>query len=189
MKLALYGGAFDPPHLAHLDVARAARDRFGLERVLFVPAANPPHKRMSAGYADRMRMVELAIAGEPGFEASRLEEGAARNYSIDTIERLRPSLAREDTLYFLIGADAFSEIETWKRWREVIAAVEFLVVSRPGHDFDVPEGARVERLDTLALVSSSSDVRAQIARGETPSDVTPAVMNYIRERGLYRPQM
>ena len=90
MRIAIFGGTFDPIHKAHLAVARSAADGFALDRVLFVPAAHPPHKSgvTHAPYEDRVRMAEIAVAGEPRFEVSRLEEGTARSYSIDTIEKL-----------------------------------------------------------------------------------------------------
>ena len=187
MRLALFGGTFDPIHNAHLAIAQAAADRFQLDRVLFVPAAHPPHKRGAthAPYEDRVRMAELACAGDPRFAVSRLEEGTARSYSIDTIEKLRPQLGEGDELFFLIGADAFSELRTWHRWRDVARAVRFLVVSRPGHVYDVPEGVRLERLDTLELPVSSSEIRRALAAGGRPPEVPAGVMEYIFRRGLY----
>ena len=95
LKLAIFGGTFDPIHEGHLALAREAAVRFHLDRVLFVPAAHPPHKAgvTHAPYADRVRMAELACQGDARFEVSRLEEGTARSYSIDTIETLRARLA------------------------------------------------------------------------------------------------
>jgi len=188
LRLALFGGTFDPIHLAHLAVAREAARRFGLERVLFVPAARPPHKAGAthASYEDRYRMVELACTGESGLEASRLEAGTERSYSIYTIEKVRAGLSPEDELFFLIGADAFAEIRTWRRWEDVIRAVEFIVVSRPGHEYEAPAGARTRRLETLELPVSSSEIRRKLALGEAPAEVPEAVLRYIREHGLYR---
>lgn len=159
---------------------------FDLNEVLFVPNAVPPHKSgvTATPFGARYRMVELACAGEPGFVASRIEEGTLRSYSIHTIEKLRAARP-SDELLFLIGADAFAEIQTWFRWQDVIAAVEFIVVTRPGHEYTVPQGARVRRLDTLALPVSSSDIREALARGEEPPTVPPPVIAYIREHGLY----
>ena len=187
MRIAIFGGTFDPVHSAHLALAREAVRTFGVARVLFVPASRPPHKSGAtvAGYEDRYRMVELACQGEPSFEASRLEEGQERSYSIDTIERVRAGLAADDELLFLIGADAFAEIATWRRWQDVVRAVRFIVAARPGHDYTVPPGATVERLDTLALAVSSSAIRARLAAGEQPRELPPPVLAYIRERGLY----
>jgi nicotinate-nucleotide adenylyltransferase len=189
LKLAIFGGTFDPIHNAHLRVAREALSRFALDRVLFVPAARPPHKHgmTSASYDDRYRMIEIACQGEPRFEPSRIEAGLAMSYSIRTIEMVKKDLGPDDELLFLIGADAFAEIETWYRWMDVIHEVTFLVVSRPGHRYNVPAGARVERLETLALPVSSSAVRASLAAGGAPSEVPPAVLAYIRTHGLYLP--
>src|SRR5690348_12134898 len=111
MRLAIFGGTFDPVHNGHLAMAREAMRHCALDRVLFIPAARPPHKSAGpyAPYEDRLRMVELACGGEPRFEASRLEAGTVRSYSIDTIEKVRAGLAPGDELLFLIGADAFGE--------------------------------------------------------------------------------
>jgi nicotinate-nucleotide adenylyltransferase len=188
LRLALFGGTFDPIHFAHLEVAREAARQFRLSRVLFVPAARPPHKSgaTSASYEDRYHMAALACQGEPLFEPSRLEAGNQRSYSIRTIEKVKATLASGDELFFLIGADAFAEIRTWYRWEDVIEEVEFIVVTRPGHHYSVPPGARVHRLDTLALPVSSSEIRARLAAGEFPTEVPPQVLAYIREKGLYQ---
>jgi nicotinate-nucleotide adenylyltransferase len=155
--------------------------------VLFVPAFHPPHKAgiTHAPYEDRVRMAELACQGQPQFEVSRIEEGTAQSYSIDTIERLRAGLSPGDELYFLIGADAFAEIRTWHRWQDVARSVCFLVVSRPGHEYTVPPGVRVERLDTLELPVSSSEIRRALAAGQDPSEVPENVLDYTKQHGLY----
>jgi nicotinate-nucleotide adenylyltransferase len=133
-----------------------------------------------------MRMVELACEGEPSFVASRLEAGSRKSYSIDTIEAVRGELSPGDRLYFLIGADAFAEIGSWHRAEEVVRAVEFIVVTRPGHSCGAPEGARIHRLDTLALPVSSSDIRQKLAAGLEPEELDPRVTAYIRTHTLYR---
>jgi nicotinate-nucleotide adenylyltransferase len=187
LRLALFGGAFDPIHNAHLQIAREALRQKMVDKILFVPASSPPHKRLHAPYEDRYRMVELALANQPGLAASRLEADLAPSYSIDTIERLKQQLSEDDRLFFLIGADAFAEIQTWKRWRDVVKAVEFIVVSRPGHRYGVPEGARVHRLDILDLPVSSSGIRERLAAGDDRVDAPPVVLRYIVERNLYSP--
>jgi len=188
LRIALFGGTFDPIHSAHLEIAREAARQCKLDRVYFIPASRPPHKSgvTTAPYEDRYRMVELACAGEPMFEASRIEEGEEKSYSIGTIERVRQTLAGDDELYFLIGADAFAEIRTWRRWQDVGASVEFIVVSRPGTQYAVPDGARVHPLEDVSLPISSSEIRRRLAAGDVAVEVPPAVLVYIRTHGLYR---
>ena len=188
MKTAIFGGTFNPIHSAHLAMARLAADRYALDRVLFIPAGHPPHKEAATPYEDRYRMVQLACAADPRFEASRQEEGNAKSYSIHTIERVKATMQPETdgTLYFIIGADAFEEITTWHRWQDVIAAVEFIVVARPGHRIEPPPNVRVHRLDDVALPVSSSEIRRALARGEMPVELPAPVAGYIRAHGLYR---
>jgi nicotinate-nucleotide adenylyltransferase len=188
MRVAIFGGTFDPIHNAHLAIARSAASHFNLDLVFFVPGAHPPHKAgiTHAPYDDRVSMAELACAGEPRFKVSRMEQNTHRSYSVDTIEKFRARLSPDDQLYFLIGADAFAEIHTWRRWREVAAAVCFLVVSRPGHRYHRPPEICAERLDTVKMPVSSSEVRRVLGAGGSPHEVPPAVLDYILERGLYR---
>jgi nicotinate-nucleotide adenylyltransferase len=185
MRLALFGGTFDPIHNAHLTVAREAAAQFHLDEVWFVPAAHPPHKSDHTGatYEDRFRMTELACQVDPRFVASRLEAGESKSYSVDTVERVR---ARGEQPYFIIGADAFAEITSWHRWQDLVRMTEFIVVTRPGHKYATPAGARVHRLETVALPVSSSEVRRKLAAGEIPPELPAAVGRYIAERGLYQ---
>ncbi len=165
-------------------MAREAADHFHLDRVLFLPAANPPHKTDldQESYEDRYRMVELACLADPRFVPSRLEEGAEKSYSVLTIEKVRTSSERP---FFIIGADAFADIEKWYRWRDVVGMTDFIVVTRPGHSYAAPGGARVHRLDTLALPVSSSEIRLQLAAGIIPADLPPDVARYIVDHALY----
>lgn len=186
-RICVFGGTFDPIHEAHLRIAEEALKRFALDRVLFVPAANPPHKDPAAvtPYEDRFRMVEIACAPYPRFEASRLEAGAGQSYTVDTLRRLRSRIAPNDELFFLIGSDAFDELESWKDWQELVAMTEFIVVSRPGGEYHIPENARVHRLDGLALPVSSSTVREKIEAGEPTPELPAQVREFIEDRGLY----
>jgi nicotinate-nucleotide adenylyltransferase len=187
MRSAIFGGTFDPIHDGHLALAREAAARYRLDRVLFVPAAHPPHKAgvTHAPYADRVRMAELACQGDARFEVSRLEQDTARSYSIDTIEKIRARLAPADQLYFLIGADAFAEIRTWHRWRDVVCGVRFLVVSRPGHVYQSPPGVEFDRIDDIEVPLSSSEIRRALAARQSPAGLPAAVLNYTVSRGLY----
>ena len=185
MPLGLFGGTFDPIHSAHLLVAREAADQFHLNEVWFVPAAHPPHKagQAHASYEDRYRMTELACQLDPRFAASRLEAGDRASYSVETIEKVR---AQGHDPYFIIGADAFAEITTWHRWQDLLHLTDFIVVTRPGHTYRAPPGARVHRLDTLALPVSSSQIRRRLAAGEIPPELPPPVADYIAQKGLYQ---
>lgn len=187
MRLGIFGGTFDPIHDAHIAIAEAARDAFALKRILVIPAANPPHKAGAiASYEHRYRMVELACAGRQALEPSRLEAGEQQSYSISTIERIRAEVGPHCRLFFLIGADAFADITTWRKWREVVASVEFVVVTRPLAAYDVPEGATVHRLDHVRMPVSSSAVRDALASGVRPDSLPYPVYEYIEKNRLYR---
>jgi nicotinate-nucleotide adenylyltransferase len=186
-RVCLFGGTFDPIHEAHLRIAQEALRVFSLDRVIFVPAANPPHKDPAGvtPYEDRIRLVEIACAPYPEFEVSRLEEGASQSYTVDTLRRFRQELSPSDELLFLIGSDAFEDLESWKDWRDVVGMTDFIVVSRPGADYRVPANARVHRLDGLALPVSSSTIRARLAAGEATPELPGQVRQFIEEHGLY----
>jgi nicotinate-nucleotide adenylyltransferase len=139
MNVALFGGTFDPIHLGHLAVARAAAARFNLKRVYFVPAYVPPHKLSQpiTSFGHRYAMVALATMGEPRFLPSLLESPERRpehgaNYSIDTFRHFKHALGKNNRAFFLIGIDAFLEIATWREPEELLREAEFVVVSRPG---------------------------------------------------------
>jgi nicotinate-nucleotide adenylyltransferase len=139
MNVAIFGGTFDPVHSGHLAVARAARERFQLKQILFVPADAPPHKLKTplTPYHHRLAMVALATEGEKEFVASDLEarapgEERKPSYSIDTVRRLRAKLKKADRLFFIIGIDAFKIFATWREPEALLREVEFIVVSRPG---------------------------------------------------------
>lgn len=138
MNVAIFGGTFDPIHSGHLAVARAARERFGLKQILFIPADAPPHKLKTpiTEYHHRFAMVALATAGEKEFIPSTLEAREGReprpNYSIDTVRRVRAGLKKIDRLFFIIGIDAFKEFATWREPEALLREAEFIVVSRPG---------------------------------------------------------
>ena len=198
MKIALFGGTFDPIHNGHLAVAREAADRVELDRVLFIPSGRPPHKNHGpqATYEDRFGMVELACRYDRRFEASRLEDpaelGDGKTYSIDTIEKVRRNVDPEDSLFFLIGQDAFDELSIWHRLEDVVRQIEFIVAARPNAAPPVePEGtaalARHQHLDGIEILTSATQLRAEMARGENIDvSLPPEVGDYIRQHRLYR---
>jgi nicotinate-nucleotide adenylyltransferase len=162
MNVGLLGGTFDPIHRGHLAVARAARQRFALGRILFVPAGAPPHKQKQplTPYAHRYAMVALAVEGEKAFVPSDIESyeqlDGKPSYSIDTVRRLKKQLKKSDRLFFIIGMDAFKEIATWRQPEELLKETEFIVVSRPGFSLAdigeaLPEALRPGAKVTKAL--------------------------------------
>jgi nicotinate-nucleotide adenylyltransferase len=196
VNLAIFGGTFDPVHNAHLEVARAARRECFLDRILFVPAAQPPHKPelCVADYEHRYELVRLACQEHPAFEPSRLEAPSKdwpRSYTIRTIRRVKAQLTYHDRVFFLIGSDAFREITTWYHWRHIIHDVEFIVVHRPGFPLEesmIPLGARVHWLRSVNSTVSSSDIRRRLEAGQTVRGMMPPlVARYIARHGLYRP--
>jgi nicotinate-nucleotide adenylyltransferase len=195
VNLAIFGGTFDPIHIAHLDVARAARRECFLDRILFVPASQPPHKPEGcvASYEHRYEMVRLACGDHPSFEPSRLEAPGRedRNYAIFTIRRVAAQLTQHDRLFFLLGADAFREVTSWYHWRRVVREVEFIVVNRPGYAVDeaiVPEGARIHVLRSVSSPIASSEIRKRLETGQSVRGLLPpAVARYITRHQLYRP--
>src|SRR5580693_4336552 len=149
MNIGLFGGTFDPIHRGHLALARAARDRCNLSRLLFVPADVPPHKQLQplSAFAHRYAMIALATAQEKDFVPSLLEapgdfdagapgKGKTRmakpNYTIDTVRRLKQSFKKADRLFLLIGIDAFGDIAKWHQAEDLFRECEFVVASRPG---------------------------------------------------------
>lgn len=155
MNVALFGGTFDPVHLGHIAVARAAQQRYELGRVYLVPADIPPHKQRQplTPYHHRYAMLALATEGEKDLIPSLLEapdqEGRPHygaNYSIDTVRRFRSTLKKTDRLFFLIGMDAFLDIAKWRDPEALLRECEFIVVSRPGFSLADVAGALPESM-------------------------------------------
>lgn len=200
--IGLLGGSFNPIHLGHLVMAEEARARLGLERVLFVPARVSPHKldKPQAPAEDRLRMVQLAIADNPAFEASDIElrrEGPS--YSIDTVQQLLEHSGGSWDIHFLIGADTLAELAAWHRVRELADLCKFVVLSRPGEAPDALERLRTtlrddqvaaiaaRRLEMPLIGISSSDIRRRVREGRSIKYLVPeAVRRYIAAKGLYR---
>ena len=167
MKLGLYGGAFNPIHRCHLVVAESARDRLELDRVLFIPTGDAPHKLSSElmPAVHRLEMVRLAIASAPYFQASDIEIlRPEKSYSIDTVHALKQQYPAGTEFVFIIGLDAFVELPSWKDPEGLLSACDFAVVSRPGSSFralgDLPF-LRIEDTRALERVDSGD---AKVAR-------------------------
>jgi len=180
MRLGVFGGEFDPPHAGHLAVARAVRDQLRLDGLLIVPAGTPPHRAASSTPADqRLRMAELAFAGEPGVEVSRIEiDREGPSYTVDTLRALAPG----NELVLVVGAD--QDVDTWHLADEVRRLAQVVVAPRAGGAAALHHPGVIE-LDMAPVDVSSTEVREALARGGGDGDVAPAVLELIRREGLY----
>jgi nicotinate-nucleotide adenylyltransferase len=191
MRIGVFGGTFDPPHVGHLVVAVNVRHELRLDRVLLVVAHDPWQKtgsRTVSPAADRLAMVEAAVGDVDGLEASALElDRGGISYTADTLRELA-ELHPGAELYLILGSDAARGLPTWDRVDEVRAHSTVVVVTRPGDEEGrPPPGWSWERVETPRLEVSSTDLRARFADGR-PLDylLTPAVITCIRQRRLYR---
>ena len=144
MRIGIFGGTFNPIHVGHLRAAEEIRERFDLERVVFIAAAVPPHKEVEGGIPGehRMEMVRLAISGNPHFSLSDIElKRPGKSYSIATIQFFRQKYGSDSEMFFILGMDAFLEIGTWKSFQELFSLCHFIVMTRPG--FDKPFSASI----------------------------------------------
>ncbi|CAH2032703.1 nicotinate-nucleotide adenylyltransferase [Trichlorobacter ammonificans] len=212
MKLGLLGGTFNPVHLAHLRIAEEAREGAGLDQVLFIPAADPPHKPLAGDipFRQRREMVQLAIAGNPLFGISDIEaRRGGKSYTVETLAALREEQPGNE-LHFIIGGDSFLELGLWHRYAEIFELASLVVIGRPGREIadplqQLPEAVRGrfsrESADQLRhscgtvirfvagtqLDISSSRLRELLAAGRSIRYlVPPGVENYIAQKGLYR---
>lgn len=200
MKTGLFGGSFNPVHVGHLVMAQDAAEVFGLDRVVFVPCAHPPHKpaqAMESG-AHRAAMIEAAAEGNPVFAVSRIElDRPGVSYTVDTLRQFRDENP-EDEIYFVIGADTLPELRTWHRIGEILELCEFLTVARPGfrpgdlapESLGLPAPWPERLLSRVAQVHeigvSSSDIRMRLAEGLSIRYLIPeSVERYIGEHHLY----
>ena len=200
MKIGLFGGSFDPIHRGHIEPVREARRLLGLERVIYLPTATPPHKprRALAPAHARYAMVELALLGEEGIYASAHELTPERPaYTVETLAHFRREMP-DSELHLLIGGDSFADFHHWVRWPEIVAAARLVVLARPGWDLDsipldpgvaaLARAGRVLVVRQAAVDVSSTRLREQLAAGLplSPGDVPDLVVRYVQKYGLYR---
>lgn len=213
MKIGIIGGTFNPIHLAHLRIAEEVRDRLALDRVIFIPASRPPHKELDEdiSFSHRLAMVRLAIADNPAFSVSTLEEErGGTSYSVHTLEELRQAYPGDD-LFFIIGSDSYRDISLWYRYAEIFTLSNIAVVERPGAEVsDLRKPLPVAMIDEfcydsasmrlthrsgfsvcylagIPLAISSSEIRRMARNGNSLRYLLPEkVAAYIEEKRIYR---
>jgi nicotinate-nucleotide adenylyltransferase len=190
-RIGIFGGTFDPIHNVHLNAARAALEQAGLDRVLFVVSARPPHKKddTAAPPEQRLAMVRLATAGEPRFEVSDIEfHRDGPSYMYETLEAL-VGLHPSAEMLLIIGDDSFAEFPSWKKPDAILAHARLLVLPRPGKTRAAPSSmqGKFDYLPFQESDMSSTEIRKRIEAGESVAGLVPeSVERYIQESGLYR---
>jgi nicotinate-nucleotide adenylyltransferase len=214
-RIGLFGGTFNPIHFGHLRAAELVYDRMILDKILFIPSFIPPHKenRDVVSPRHRMEMIKLTLSAHPFFMPSAIEiEAGGTSYSIQTLTKIRKIYSRAD-LYFILGIDAFLEIETWKDYKRVLEQCRFIIISRPDYilkeALDVLNGAFADKMleisdkrkvsqqeilsaDMLllkipSLPISSTDIRMRLRKGKSIKGlVTEDVEDYIHKNHLYQ---
>jgi nicotinate-nucleotide adenylyltransferase len=185
MKIGIYGGTFDPIHHGHLILAREARELFGFEKLIFVPASVSPFKSFPAATAQvRLSMLRAAIEGEPGFEFDECElRRPPPSYAIDTIEEIRDRL-RDAQIYYLIGEDNLPMLQKWHRFNELRNAIQLIVLDRTGAPPDHSYPIVHRKIDI-----SATEIRKRVASGQSIRYFVPhAVEEIIRRDKIYQEQ-
>lgn len=214
-RIGAYGGTFDPIHNAHIEVARAVVSAFNLDELLLIPAHVPPHKQADAitGSHHRYAMAVLATIGERSIRVSALElEAPERPYTFETVGRLRDLYGKDAGLFFVMGADSFEDLATWRKPEAVLANANLVAVARPGHSLEparlpdsfrdrvrkldrdagltegeIPSGGVIYVLDWVNVDVSSTEIRRRVGEGLPVSNLVPApVDQYIQRYELYR---
>lgn len=194
------GGSFNPLHIGHLIMAQDAMERFELDRVVFIPCANPPHKPelVLISAVHRVAMLHLAVEDNPCFEVSDIEiRRGGISYTLDTMDALQVEYPGEK-LYFIIGGDSLQDLHGWRNSVELVDRYDFISLVRPGvkvpetpEDLKVPAHSARRLLDHIVSVHqidvSSSEIRRRVAEGQSIRYLVPTCVEmYIHEHGLYR---
>lgn len=198
MRVAFFGGTFDPPHLGHIGVARAAADAFGVDTVLFAPAGRQPLKAdgHATSFEDRLAMTALVCAADSRFAVSTLDAPRADgepNYTVDALDALRGQMPGA-TIFSVAGADSFLSLPRWRDPERLLELAEWIVVSRPGYSLGdlsalglTPEQrARVHLLETVHYDIAATDLRERLHCGDPCDDLLPlSIATYIQTHHLY----
>lgn len=200
-RVGIMGGTFDPIHLGHLVTAEAARSEFNMNKVVFVPSGQPPHKKglEISNKEHRYIMTVLATSANPYFEVSRTEiDRPGESYAIDTVRYIRSKQQPDSELYFITGADAIMEIVTWKEVEELFEKCTFIAATRPGFNLSEMKSkllkklthnhlAKIIPLEVPAMAISSTDIRERVKDKRTIKYLLPeSVENFIQKNDLYQ---
>ena len=191
MKICIFGGTFDPPHIGHLLIAQTVCEAETFDKVIFVPANKPPHKKKISDVGDRLAMLSLAIEGNPNFEISDLEiRRGGISYTIDTLRSIEKNVIdAEDELFYLIGSDSLLDLEFWKDPKEILKKCNVVVAIRPGfRPSDIPAWIlhRIQFANIPRFEISSSNIRKRWRENKTIRYlVTLPVWEYINKNNLY----
>src|SRR5689334_8298180 len=194
-RIALYGGTFDPVHTGHVDVARGVLQLFEIEKVLFIPAQVAPHKvgKPVTEPIHRYAMLALATQNDPRLSISTFELDAPnRRYTVDTVEHFQTALGQSTELFFIMGADSWSEIKTWREWERLLSMINHIVVTRPGYEVaEAPPEVKHRIFFTDAVMKdvSATTIRRLASEGrmEALAQLVPApVAEYIKKYQIYR---
>lgn len=191
MKICLFGGTFDPPHIGHLLVAQTVCEAEGFDKVVFIPANKSPSKKVFTAKENRVDMLELAVEGNPNFEISDLEiRRGGISYTIDTLRAYKEQISKkDDELFYLIGSDSLLDLKNWREPKEIINECQVLVAIRPGfRPSDIPSwlihGIQFANIPRFEI--SSSNIRKRWVENKTIRYmVTLPVWEYINQHNLY----
>lgn len=193
MKTGIFGGTFNPVHLGHLLNIEFVRDQLNLDRVLFIPAKDPVHKKINTQITplERMEMLELAVKNNSYFEISSMEiERESASYTFYTLNELKDKY-KDDEFFLIIGSDSFNELDTWKSFPEIIKSVNIAVIRRPG-DSELRKDLLADALNVISINNpeinlSSTLIRERVKLAKSIRYMVPdEVIDYINLKGLYK---
>jgi len=192
-RIGVFGGTFDPPHIAHLIIADDARERLSLSRIVFLPAFVPPHKsdQQLSAFHDRVEMVRAATDDNELFEVSTLEGDLnPPSYTVQTLSHMRKQLHPNAELHLIIGSDSLIELDSWHEPRRIVSYAKLVIYPRPGFPLKPPawiDSDRIVILESPELQISSTILRQRVRDGRSIRYFVPeAVFQLISRKGLYK---